>query len=592
MIFAPGKNTEFPFAVTAPRFIKVRHKATHAQQFGPGNDFVCGTVEFALDTSSAGDLSGAISVTLGNATAKMPVSATVKTATKGLTRVLIVETPFDRYSTGDGGDYKVWTDLVKDDASLDVNYLLVSKGKPVLRDLDLGKYDCVLLAEMGLVSLQAADIKRVREFAEAGGRVVVAANHFFRGTVAKANAVLDGYGIQMRDEESKVFDPVGRRAKGATLGKSELDPMFVKEGVTSAHFSRASPVAVANDKASRILAKAMDVGMPGDGFVALARAGKGEVVALGQSLWWNWINEKRAAGTDNALLLRWLLQPPIMRSRSDRLLATRNAPTPGGKANAADIVLWETATGKEVATVKTSGFSNYALLPDERCVVTIESGVVVMRDAANGAVRLRQPLPESELGLARQSWVSQRVLLPDGRTAFPASPLEAKVGEPELAAWWSDLHSDDARAAWRAVWSLTDVPQHAVPWLAGRLKPVAGPEEAKLRRWLADLDSDDFTTRENAHRELARVAELIEPVLTETLKGKAAPELRRRLSQMLAQPRNRPPTGEELRQMRAVAALEQMHTPPTRKLLERLASGAPGARQTREARAALERLVQ
>jgi hypothetical protein len=46
-----------------------------------------------------------------------------------------------------------------------------------------------------------------------------------------------------------------------------------------------------------------------------------------------------------------------------------------------------------------------------------------------------------------------------------------------------------------------------------------------------------------------------------------------------------------LRQTRALEALEQIRSPEARKLLERLAAGAPEARLTREAQAALERLA-
>jgi hypothetical protein len=53
--------------------------------------------------------------------------------------------------------------------------------------------------------------------------------------------------------------------------------------------------------------KAVGVGQPEDGFVASAKAGKGKVIALGQSLWWHWISEQQDAGTDNAKLLRLLL---------------------------------------------------------------------------------------------------------------------------------------------------------------------------------------------------------------------------------------------------------------------------------------------
>jgi hypothetical protein len=303
LVYEAGRNADIPFEVTAPKFITVLHKATEVKLFGPGNVFTSGTVEFALDTSVVGDFSGEIRVTLGNAVAKVPVSATVKPGKKGLPRLLVVETPFLRYSTRHGADFAAWTDLVRD-ASLDVNYLLVTSGKPVLRDLDLGKFDCVLLAERGLVELQAADTKRVRAYAEAGGRVVVATSRFLVGTVEKANAVLDGYGIQMQDEEAE-----GSRSD-VTLEESDFDPELVKAGVKSAHFLRASPVAVTNDKTGRVLAKAIRVGMPGDGFVAMAEAGKGEVIALGQSLWCMWIGEEKlAAGTDNALLLRRLLEP-------------------------------------------------------------------------------------------------------------------------------------------------------------------------------------------------------------------------------------------------------------------------------------------
>ena len=47
--------------------------------------------------------------------------------------------------------------------------------------------------------------------------------------------------------------------------------------------------------------------------------------------------------------------------------------------------------------------------------------------------------------------------------------------------------------------------------------------------------------------------------------------------------------GETLRGLRAIAVLEKIATPQARVLLERLASGLEGARETRDARAALRR---
>jgi hypothetical protein len=93
------------------------------------------------------------------------------------------------------------------------------------------------------------------------------------------------------------------------LEENNFDPKLVKLGVKSAHFFRASPVTVTDEKSGKILVNSFGVGVPGDGFVASAKAGKGKVIAIGQSLWWHWISEKQAADTDNALLLRLLLEP-------------------------------------------------------------------------------------------------------------------------------------------------------------------------------------------------------------------------------------------------------------------------------------------
>lgn len=302
MVFEAGTNPDIPFSVIVPRFAKLRHKSTHHQEYGKGKDFICGAIEFTVDTSAAGDLSGEFGVTLGNAVVKIPISAVVKPVHKGLTKLLITETPFEKYSTGDGKHFKAWTDLVND-ASLDVSYLQVTRGKLVLRDLDLSQFDCILLGGTGLIELQDSDIKRAREYAEGGGRVVVAANRFFVGTVEKANSVLDGYGIQIWDQESRDAQ------KSVTVQQSDLSPRLVKSGVKSASFSRVSPVTITDDKLGQLLVKAGRGGRPGDGFVGSAKAGKGEVVALGQSLWWNWIAKGQEAGADNAQLLRCLLVP-------------------------------------------------------------------------------------------------------------------------------------------------------------------------------------------------------------------------------------------------------------------------------------------
>jgi hypothetical protein len=301
LVYEAGLNANIKLEVTAPKFVKVLDTKTEARMYGRAGNFVSGSVSLAIDTAAAGDLKGEVRVKLGGTAAKVPVSAAVKPRRKGLVRLLVPESPWDECSTKDGGLFKAWTDLVKG-APLDASYLRTENGKPVLRDLDLSKYDCVLLSGGALVFLTPKDVKRLRAFAEAGGKVVVAANAFMVGSVKKANELLTPYGLQMADEEARA-----REKNDVTVKWFDIDQVLIDNGVKSARFFRASPVAVTDRKAGRVLVKSSGVGQPGDGFVAVTKAGKGEVVALGDSLWCFWISGERSKGADNAKLLRWLL---------------------------------------------------------------------------------------------------------------------------------------------------------------------------------------------------------------------------------------------------------------------------------------------
>jgi hypothetical protein len=300
MVLTPGKDAKTRLEVTAPAFVKVLRTTTDTQEYGRGNTFVRGSVEVALRTAKAGLLRGQIAVKLGPTTATVHVSAVVKPQRAGLMRLLVAGTPFNRFSTQDGNMFKPWTDLVAG-SPWDVSYRLLTPGQPAVPDLAVGKAHAILLDPEALCSLTPGDVKRVRAFAESGGLVLVAANYFFRGSAAGANKVLVPYGLEMRDEEQHLGPD------NLTLGKAELDPQVVKAGIESAHFYRASPVAITNGTTARALVRAANVGQPGDAFVATVRAGKGNVVALGQSLWWNWVSTSRDPSGGNARLLHWVL---------------------------------------------------------------------------------------------------------------------------------------------------------------------------------------------------------------------------------------------------------------------------------------------
>ena len=226
------------------------------------------------------------------------MGATVRPQMPRLTRLLVVETPYSRFSTGDADLFEIWRDLVEG-AHLDVHYLDVRPGGPVLREIDLAKFDVVLLGMEGLIGLSDPDIDRLKRFTERGGRTILAANRFFVGTVARANQLLVPYGLRMTDTEP-------RERPEFDLGAAEIAKDPLTRGVKSLYFHRPSPVEVTQSQKGRILVAAPTY--PGKGYIAVARADRGEIVALGESLWWYWLSQGRAKGAENAALLRNLLE--------------------------------------------------------------------------------------------------------------------------------------------------------------------------------------------------------------------------------------------------------------------------------------------
>jgi RNA polymerase sigma factor (sigma-70 family) len=163
---------------------------------------------------------------------------------------------------------------------------------------------------------------------------------------------------------------------------------------------------------------------------------------------------------------------------------------------------------------------------------------------------------------------------------------------PDLEACWADLARPDAARGFRAVQRLASAPAQAVPYLTQRLRPIPGVTEERLVRLIADLGSKEFDVREKATRELERVGELATAAYRKALDGRPGAETRRRVEALLdKQVGWWSPSGEQLQALRALEVLERIATAEARKLLQALAGGAPEARLTQEATAALQRLA-
>jgi hypothetical protein len=232
-----------------------------------------------------------------------------------------------------------------------------------------------------------------------------------------------------------------------------------------------------------------------------------------------------------------------------------------------------------------------AFSPDGKWLVSAGSDrAVYVWETATGKEVLRLAGHEAE--------VSSVAFSPDGQKVFSfgadgqgylwslkARPAGRRSGLGEL---WTDLAGADASKAHAAVRALTEDPG-AVEFLRKHLVPAVPPDGARVAKLIAGLDDDRFDVREEARRELERLEELAEAPLRKALAGKPSPEVRRRAEALLGKlSAGVAPTA--LRAVRATAVLEYIATSEARQQLAALAEGAPEARLTREAKAALERL--
>lgn len=170
-------------------------------------------------------------------------------------------------------------------------------------------------------------------------------------------------------------------------------------------------------------------------------------------------------------------------------------------------------------------------------------------------------------------------------------PLKELLDERDLETLWTDLGSEDAAKAFRAIWTLAGAPKQAVPLMSRRLLPVTAADEQVTTPLLSRLNDRRFYAREEATRALEHVGEPALPALQARLANTPPAETRRRIEALIA--RLEPPaaTPDRLRTYRAIEALEHAATFEARFTLLKLAHGIPEALQTREAKAALERLA-
>jgi RNA polymerase sigma factor (sigma-70 family) len=250
----------------------------------------------------------------------------------------------------------------------------------------------------------------------------------------------------------------------------------------------------------------------------------------------------------------------------------REGPMPVAMANTPDgrflaianqdpvIHLWDVVTGEEVGK-----------LPGH------EGGVVSLAFTADG-----ERLISGSLDTTALVWNVGKYF---HATTAPEPALKAE----DLEAQWVTLAGEDAGRAFTAMRQLCRHPAQTANLARQRLRAAEAPDAGRLARLVADLDSPEFTTRQKATADLGALGEQARPALEKALVGEASLEVRQRVERLLQKLAGKP-SGDRLRELRVVEALELAGGLEARQGLEALAGGAPDARLTREARAALQRL--
>jgi hypothetical protein len=184
------------------------------------------------------------------------------------------------------------------------------------------------------------------------------------------------------------------------------------------------------------------------------------------------------------------------------------------------------------------------------------------------------------------------VLLWDLPVQFP--PRFSPLGNQDVCPverFWIDLARAEAGRAYRALVTLGSMPRTTPAFLAERLRAAEAVPPPHVAALIADLDNRRYAAREKAMSELEKLGDRVEPFLQQALAANPPLEVQRRLERILARLTQDGPPAEQMRILRAVEALEMLGTAEARQVLQRLAEGAPGARATEQARAALRRLA-
>src|SRR5262249_49475231 len=140
----------------------------------------------------------------------------------------------------------------------------------------------------------------------------------------------------------------------------------------------------------------------------------------------------------------------------------------------------------------------------------------------------------------------------------PGTPPATTMNQSELDGAWTELASEDAPKAHRALWRIVTAHKDALPYL-GKKVYLVDPEH--VRKLFKDLDSENYNIRTAAMKQIEDYGRWMEPRLKAYLDEPPSLEAKRRSEQLLEKlnvPGSLTAEQEQLRLRRLMLALEQV----------------------------------
>lgn len=260
------------------------------------------------------------------------------------------------------------------------------------------------------------------------------------------------------------------------------------------------------------------------------------------------------------------------------------------------LLVFDLRNGGRLARIESEQpINNFALSPDGRLLAAaVGNSILHIYEIASSGLRLEYTLPGSANALAFSPDASRLavactggpVLIYDARGTRSAQPN--RPGDERLATLLTRLGSTDAAEALTALHEAAAWPNDVLPLLAAGIRAVPKPDMQKIRGCIDKLGAPAFVERDRATRELLELGELALPEIRKVLASTTSEEIRSRAESIVNH--NGAGSAADLLALRAVEAAEWIGTPSAKTLVTELAAGADGARLTREARAALQRM--